>query len=61
MNRNKNEFTQEELEKIRQWAEQEEAAGDTPAEYHFANPDPYAKCEPLPVAPRMMTLWFSSM
>ena len=52
------EFTPEELEEIRQWAEQEEAAGDTPAEYHFTNPDPYAKCEPVPEERRNHNFWF---
>ena len=58
MSRNENELNPEELEEIRQWAEQEEAAGDTPAEYHFTNPDPYAKCEPVPEERRNHNFWF---
>ena len=57
MSRNENEFTPEELEEIRQWAEQEEPAGDTPAEYRFINPDPYAKCEPMPEERRSQNFW----
>ena len=36
------------LEEIRKWEIEEEADGDTPGEYRFTNPDPYAKPEPLP-------------
>lgn len=39
-----NELTPELLEKIRQLPDQE----DSPSEYRFTNPDPYAKPEPTP-------------
>lgn len=49
-----NELTPELLKEIRQWPEQE----DSPAEYRFTNPDPYAKIEPLPYEQRRHNFWF---
>ena len=46
------------LEEIRQWQEKEKATEDTPDEYRFTNPDPYAKPEPLPEERRNRNFWF---
>ena len=55
-NKEHKEFTPEELEEIRAYAEQEAAAPD---EYRFSNPDPYAKPEPAPEGqPRRF--WFDA-
>lgn len=50
------EFTPEELEEIRAYAEQEAA---TPDEYRFSNIDPYAKPEPASES-RPRRFWFDA-